>query len=133
MSRILAGAAAAAALGFALITLGYVVTIPTTLLVDSNGDPTALAVPLMLVPATILLLVAPIVSGMAGGLLSGRFVGVIGSVAGFLIGAVAAAIAQGAGTADRPIADPMAAVFFGLFVVVGHVSGLAIRPHRIPA
>jgi hypothetical protein len=132
VSRILAGAAAAAGLGFALITLAYVVAIPAASVVDANGDPTAVALPLMLIRGVIFLLVAPIVSGMAGGIISRRFVGVLGSVAGFLIGAVAAAVLQGAGTADRPIADPMAAVFFGLIVAVGHVSGLAIRPHRMP-
>ena len=133
MSRLLVGAAVAAALGFALITLANVVAIPSTPLVDDNGDASILAVPLMLVRGTILLLVAPIASGIAGGVVTGRFVGAIGSAAGFLIGAVAAAILQGAGTADRPIADPMAGVFFVLIVMFGHVAGLAIRPRRVPA
>ena len=133
MSRILVGAAVAAGLGFALITLAYVMAIPSSLLSDGNGDASILAVPLMVVRGTILLLVAPIASGIAGGVVTGRFIGALGSVAGFLIGAVTASIFQGAGTPDRPIADPMAAVFFGLIVAGGHVTGLAIRPRRVPA
>ncbi len=73
------------------------------------------------------LLIAPIASGAVGAWLSGQWIGAVGSVAGFVVGGWLAATLQSGG---RPIADPMAAVYFAILVVMGHALGLMVRPRR---
>jgi hypothetical protein len=121
LTRILVAAVASAAIGFVLITAAF--ALPSGESLQANP----ISVTLVLLHVAMPLLIAPVAAGAAGAWLAGDWIGAIGSVSGFVLGGWMAATLQSGG---RPVAEPMAAGYFAILVLIGYASGLALRPKR---
>ena len=130
MSRILSAAAVSAGVGLAAWVITELLTSPLT---DRQGlvvwDAMIVAIPLLLAVT----LLAPVIAGMIGGLVSASVAAAVGSLAGYLAATLLVVVVL---RGDRllPVSSYLLpSVIFGVLILAGHLTGIAVRPRLRPA